>query len=249
MNKYIDAQGVAKNINEALEVAISNALAKLKVTREEVTYELLEKGKTGFLGFGDIWAKVRVYYDVNAEQRAEEFLNGLFKLMKVNPVVEMKQEEEHNLSITLKGEEMGLLIGKRGETLDALQYITGLAVNKGEERYTRISIDTENYREKRKEALERLAKRIADKVVKLRKNMSLEPMLPHERRIIHACLQDYPGVTTFSTGKDPNRKVVITLKNGDLKRAASQRQGFRQGSNTKSKRSEKNDASEETKNK
>lgn len=227
MSNYIDAEGVAKNINEALEVAIGNALSNLNVPREEVTYELLEKGKAGFLGLGGVWAKVRVYYEVGKKQKAEVFLSGLFKLMNVNADIESKEEEDGRISITLKGEEMGLLIGRRGETLDALQYITGLAVNKNEEAFTRISIDTENYREKREEALEKLAKKVAEKVVKNRRSMTLEPMAPHERRIIHACLQDYEGVTTYSTGQDPNRRVVIALKNGDGQQKSSQRQNGR----------------------
>lgn len=245
MSKYIDAEGVAKNINEALEVAIDNALANLNVTREEVTYELLEKGKAGIFGIGGVWAKVRVYYEADAGRKVEEFLNGLFKLMKINAVPGVKEEEDGKVGITLKGEDMGLLIGRRGETLDALQYITGLAANKGEEKFIRVSIDTENYREKRKESLEKLARRVADKVIKTRRNMTLDPMSPHERRIIHACLQDYPGITTYSTGQDPNRRVVISLQNGEGQKPAPQRKRCRQGSNANNKISEKNDTSDE----
>lgn len=226
MKSYIDAEGVAKNINEALEAAITNALSGVNVPREEVTYELLERGKSGFLGFGGVWAKVRVYYEEGTSQKAEAFLNGLFKLMKIDATPESKEDEDGKINITLKGGEMGLLIGRRGETLDALQYITGLAVNKNEDKFTRISIDTENYREKRENALEKLARKMADKVVKNRRNMTLEPMAPHERRIIHACLQDYEGVTTFSTGQDPNRRVVVALAGGD-KQPKAPRPGYK----------------------
>ena len=222
MNNFIDAEGVARNINEALEAAIGNALANINVAREEVTYELLEKGKSGFLGFGGVWAKVRVYYEVGAKQKAESFLKGLFNLMNISADTESKEEEDGKISITLKGGDMGLLIGRRGETLDALQYITGLAINKNEEKFVRVAIDTENYREKREDALEKLAKKVAEKVVKNRRNMTLEPMAPHERRIIHACLQDYPGVTTYSTGQDPSRRIVIALQNGDSQQRSSQ---------------------------
>ncbi len=223
MKKYIDAEGVARNINEALEVAIQNALGMINCEREDVTYELLERGKSGFLGLGGVWAKVRVYYEELVYRKAEDFLNGIFEIMEINARAEAKQPTEDSVEVKLEGEDMGLLIGKRGETLDALQYITGLAVNRETDKYVRVVVDYENYREKRKQALERLAKKIADKVIKNKRNMTLEPMAPHERRIIHASLQEYSGITTYSTGQDPNRRIVIAYKSADGKQARPNR--------------------------
>ncbi len=215
MQKMIEVEGTAKNVNEAIENAVSKALAELSLPREEVTYELLDRGKTGFLGLGGVWVKIRVYYEVGIQRKTEDFLNGLFELMKVKADVKASEGEDGRVDITLSGPDMGLIIGRRGETLDALQYITSLAANKGNDKFVRVTIDSENYREKREESLENLANRIADKVLKNQRSMTLEPMTPHERRIIHSCLQNKEGVTTFSTGQDPNRKVVIAPSNGE----------------------------------
>ena len=205
----IEVEGTAKNVNEAIEVAVSKALTELSLPREEITYELLERGKTGFLGLGGVWVKLRIFYEVGMTRKTEEFLNGLFELMNVKADVVAAEGEDGRVDVKLSGPDMGLLIGRRGETLDALQYITSLAANKGNEKFVRVTIDSENYREKREESLENLANRIADKVIKNQRSMTLEPMSPQERRIIHSCLQSKEGVTTFSTGQDPNRKVVI----------------------------------------
>ncbi|MBR4941550.1 MAG: protein jag [Clostridia bacterium] len=215
MQNFIEVEGTAKNVNEAIENAVSKALVQLSLPREEVTYELLDRGKTGFLGLGGVWVKLRVNYEVGMTRKTEDFLNGLFELMKVKADVHASEGEDGRVDVTLSGPDMGLLIGRRGETLDALQYITGLAANKGNDKFVRVTIDSENYREKREESLENLANRIADKVIKNQRSMTLEPMSPHERRIIHSCLQAKEGVTTFSTGQDPNRKVVIAPANGD----------------------------------
>lgn len=145
------------------------------------------------------------------EKSAYEFLQGVFKAMEMN--VEIKAEfSDDTLSVDLNGDDMGVLIGKRGQTLDSLQYLTSLVVNKGKASYTRVKLDTENYRNRRKETLENLARNIAFKVKKTKRPVFLEPMNPYERRIIHSALQNDPYVTTHSEGEEPYRKVVVTLK-------------------------------------
>ncbi len=159
-----------------------------------------------------------------AKARAEAFLKEMFQAMGMS--VEMKMEfEEDTLSVDLTGEDMGLLIGKRGQTLDSLQYLTSLVVNKGKNSYVRVKLDTEDYRNRRKATLENLAKNIAIKVKKTRRPVFLEPMNPYERRIIHSALQNDPYVTTHSEGEEPNRKVVVTPKRRDMRPAG--REGYR----------------------
>ncbi len=209
MNHTLEVEGTAKNINEAIETAVAKAIDQLNLPREEVTYELLDRGKTGFLGLGGVWVKLRVFYEVGIGRKTEEFLTGLFDLMKVKADVKVSEGADGRIEVKLSGPDMGLLIGRRGETLDALQYLTSLAANKGSDEFVRVTIDSENYREKREESLENLASRMADKVLRTSRSVTLEPMAPHERRIIHAYLQNRDGVTTFSTGQDPNRRVVI----------------------------------------
>ena len=147
-----------------------------------------------------------------AAGKAQEFLQDLTKLMGVNVSVAVKTDEEGNVRVNMEGDTLGILIGRRGETLDALQYLTSLQVNKGQEGYTRVTLDTEGYRAKREEALVRLANRMANRAQKTGRRVSLEPMNPYERRILHSALQDHPAVTTHSEGEEPNRHVVITLK-------------------------------------
>ncbi|MDO5327833.1 MAG: RNA-binding cell elongation regulator Jag/EloR [Clostridia bacterium] len=147
-----------------------------------------------------------------AAGRAQEFLQELTKLMGVNVSVAVATDEEGNVRVNMEGDTLGILIGRRGETLDALQYLTSLQVNKGQNAYTRVTLDTEGYRAKREEALVRLANRMANRAQKTGRKVSLEPMNPYERRILHSALQDHPAVTTHSEGEEPNRHVVITLK-------------------------------------
>ena len=144
--------------------------------------------------------------------RAQEFLQELTQLMGVNVSVAVATDEEGNVRVNMDGDTLGILIGRRGETLDALQYLTSLQVNKGQNNYTRVTLDTEGYRAKREEALVRLANRMANRAQKTGRKVSLEPMNPYERRILHSALQDHPAVTTHSEGEEPNRHVVITLK-------------------------------------
>ena len=147
------------------------------------------------------------------EAAAREFLTGVFEAMNLEVVMTMKyDQEEGSLDIDFEGSEMGLLIGKRGQTLDSLQYLTSLVVNKGQNEYIRIKLDTENYRKRRKDTLENLAKNIAFKVRKTRRPVSLEPMNPYERRIIHSALQNNKAVITTSEGEEPYRHVVVMLK-------------------------------------
>lgn len=196
----------AKTKEEALELA----LAELGATIDEVEYEVVEEGSKGFLGIGSKDAVVKVTYSDTSEKRAEKFLDGLFEILGEEVKVDVSKKD-NDLAIELSGPDMGIVIGKRGETLDALQHLTSLVVNRGDLDFVKVSVDTENYREKRVKTLENLAKRLAAKVVKSGRKTSLEPMSAYERRIIHATLQDHSGVTTYSIGQGTRRKVVIDL--------------------------------------
>ena len=143
------------------------------------------------------------------EAQVETFLKGLLAHMGSDAVPHAFRKDDDTVGVELTGENLGILIGHRGETLDAIQHLTNYAVNRGESKRTRVSIDAENYRAKREESLQRLAKKVAGKVVKYNRNMTLEPMNAYERHVIHATLQDVPNVTTFSTGVEPNRRVVV----------------------------------------
>ena len=274
MLKYIEVTG--KNEDEA----IAKCLAQLGLDRDDVSLEILERGKTGFLGIGSVPAKVKLTYEVPdepvpapppAEERKPEppkpapaprperapvqkaqpkpepkpqpkaerrpqprpeakpqprpepvpapadddvaaaivkFQTGLFRHMGVaaTPVV---TKEGDAWQVVLEGEDLGALIGHRGETLDAIQQLTGYAVNRGRSHRARIHVDAEGYRARREESLNRLARKTAGKVVKYRRNITLEAMNAYERHVIHTALQDYPGVTTFSTGTEPNRRTVV----------------------------------------
>ncbi len=145
------------------------------------------------------------------EGKVQTFLQEVTRLMDVAVSVEVHSDEEGNIRATMAGDTLGILIGRRGETLDALQYLTGLHLNRGLENYTRVTLDSEGYRAKREDALIRLANRMASRAVKTGRRVSLEPMNPYERRILHSALQNHPGITTHSEGEEPNRHVVITL--------------------------------------
>ena len=198
----------AKTVDEAL----TEALIKLETTSDQVEYEVIEKESNGFLGMFSKPAKIRVCKKESVQEIVTNFLNKLFSCMgiEVELVIEYK-EEEGEMDIELKGEDMGILIGKRGQTLDSIQYLTSLVANKDLEDYVKIKMDTENYRQRRKETIENLAKNIAGKVKKTRKPMHLEPMNPYERRIIHAVLQNDKYIETYSEGEEPFRKVVVTV--------------------------------------
>lgn len=199
----------AKTVGDAVTAACQHFL----VTSDKLEYEILEEGSTGFLGFNAKPAVIQARVRVTVEDKALQFLNDVFAAMKMDVVMDIAYDEvEKHLDIDLKGDEMGILIGKRGQTLDSLQYLVSLIVNKGTEGYLRVKLDTENYRERRKETLETLAKNIAYKVKRTRRPVSLEPMNPYERRIIHAAVQNDKYVTTRSEGEEPFRHVVIALK-------------------------------------
>ena len=150
---------------------------------------------------------------VAPEAKAEEFLRNVTKLMGVDVTIDSKRDDEGNVRVDMHGDTLGILIGRRGETLDALQYLTSLQVNKGQNNYTRVTLDTEGYRAKREEALVRLANRMANRCQKTGRKVSLEPMNPYERRILHSALQNHPAVTTHSEGEEPNRRVIIEPSN------------------------------------
>ncbi|MBE5915773.1 MAG: protein jag [Pseudobutyrivibrio ruminis] len=200
---------------KSVDDALTNATVALGVTSDQIKYEVIEEGSTGFLGLGskDAVIKVVISSDEDPKEVAKEFLNNVFEAMQLEVNISIDfDEEEKTLSIDLAGPEMGVLIGKRGQTLDSLQYLTNLAVNRSSENYTRVKIDTEDYRRRRKETLENLAKNMASKVKRTKKAVTLEAMNPYERRIIHSALQNDNNVTTHSEGEEPYRYVVITLK-------------------------------------
>ncbi len=202
----------AKTVNEA----ITEACRKLGVTSDKLEYQVIEEGSSGFLGIGSKPAIIKAsakIEEVSAEDTAKNFLKDVFAAMNMQVVIDVKyNEEEKSMDIELSGDEMGVLIGKRGQTLDSLQYLVSLVVNKEMEEYIRVKIDTENYRQRRKETLENLAKNIAYKVKKTRRPVSLEPMNPYERRIIHSTLQNDKYISTHSEGDEPYRRVVVTYK-------------------------------------
>ena len=207
MNTLKKSEATGKNINEAK----AKAAELLGVNEEQIEFEVLENATSGFLGMGAKPCKIAAWVSNDAGAKVEEFLNRIIPLIGANATI-TATETDDALNVTMEGEKMGLLIGRRGETLDALQYLTSIVVNKGRDEYMRVTLDTENYREKRKEVLEKLANKIADKVVRNRRNMTLEPMNPFERRIIHAALQNHEYVTTSSIGEEPERRVVVSLK-------------------------------------
>lgn len=275
MEEYIRVS--AKTVDDA----ITEALIQLETTSDNIEYEVLETGSSGFFGIGskpavirarrkksedELFAELKLQEEKKAEvrrqeakkpehkrpevkkseprrqevkreekkeepkkaearkaepkvpineeeaiARAKKFLDDVFKSMDMNVQINAVFEDD-NMIVDLSGDDMGILIGKRGQTLDSLQYLTSLVVNKGKSAYVRVKVDTENYRNRRKETLENLARNIAGKVKRTRKPVFLEPMNPYERRIIHSALQNDPYVSTHSEGEEPYRKVVITLK-------------------------------------
>ena len=208
MDDYIEVS--AKTVDDA----ITEALLKLETTSDKIEYEVIEKGSSGFLGLlGAKPAVIRVRKKFNLVDTVEQFLQDLFGAMDMVVKSDIDYNEgDRTMNITFSGDEMGILIGKRGQTLDSLQYIISLVVNKESDSYIRVKVDTENYRERRKETLESLAKNIAYKVKRTRRSVALEPMNPYERRIIHSALQNDRYVETHSEGEEPYRKVVVTLK-------------------------------------
>lgn len=205
--EYIEIS--AKTVNDA----ITDACQKFVVTSDKLDYIVVDEGSTGFLGIGSKPAIIKARIKGTVADKANDFLKEVFGAMNMIVVVDTKYDEINNsLTIDLSGDEMGVLIGKRGQTLDSLQYLVSLVVNKDSEEYVRVKVDTEDYRKRRKETLENLAKNIAYKVKRTKRPVSLEPMNPYERRIIHSALQNDKYVTTHSEGEEPFRRVVVTLK-------------------------------------
>lgn len=271
MRQFIDVTGKTE------EEAINRALEQLKLDRDDVSVEILERAKAGFLGLGSCPAKVRVSYGEDEEpaapaqpkaekvredkpkaekprtekkpaekpQRREEpvkkesapkteeaqtvkapedlgeevnderaqeirkFLSGLLQQMEVQAEVKVYLPEKGRYKVFLEGQGLGAIIGRRGETLDAIQQLTSYAVNRSGSGRVRVQLDAENYREKREQSLQHLARKVAAKVTKYRRSVTLEPMNAYERHVIHTALQDVPNVTTYSTGTEPNRRVIV----------------------------------------
>ncbi len=203
---------------KSVDDAITMACQQYTVTSDRLDYEVIEEGSSGFLGIGSKPALIKA--KVKEEKKvisicdvAKNFLKEVFDAMDMAVVIEAKyNDEEKTMDIDLSGDEMGVLIGKRGQTLDSLQYLVSLVVNRDKADYIRVKVDTEDYRERRKETLENLAKNIAYKVKRTKRSVSLEPMNPYERRIIHSALQEDKYVTTHSEGEEPFRRVIVSLK-------------------------------------
>ena len=224
------------------ELAIAEALKELGLDRDDVSVEILERAKSGFLGIGASPAVVRVSYECPDEVPAEpvkaveepvsepaaevvdenpdyakirKFLTGLLECMGVKAEMEFSPRANGGINVNLTGSAMGAIIGRRGETLDAIQHLTNYVVNKGSDKHLHISVDAECYRSKREESLTRLAEKMAEKAIKYKRSMALEPMNSYERHVIHTALQNYEGVTTASTGAEPNRRVVVSYVRGE----------------------------------
>lgn len=260
MEKYLEMTGRTEDL------AIEAALQKLGLDRDDVSVEILERPKSGFLGIGGSPAKVKITYQAPDEppsapaalvkptpeapaafvkaapvkeavpakpapspvkpttpvgeddDRATaitEFLTGLMAHMGVDATPQVALGEENTYEVELVGQSLGALIGRRGETLDAIQQLTNYSVNRGHAKRVRVHVDAEHYRAKREESLVRLAEKVAGKVVKYRRNVTLEPMNAYERHVIHTALQEHPDVTTYSTGTEPNRRTVVAYSQGE----------------------------------
>ena len=221
--------------------AIAAALEEIGLERDDVSVEIIERAKPGFLGIGSTPARVRISWESEGEEpdapapvqevsepapetpaaaavveeneeaaRVRSFLTGLLEHMGLEAEISISEREGGGLLVDLQGPGMGAVIGRRGETLDAIQHLTNYAVNHGSEKHLRISVDAENYRAKREESLTKLAEKMAEKAIKYKRSMALEPMNSYERHVIHTALQNYEGVTTASTGTEPNRRVVVS---------------------------------------
>ena len=220
--------------------AIAAALRELGLDRDDVSVEIIERAKSGFLGIGASPAVVRVSYEAPDEVPAKAeapaapvsaspaapaaspvdepadyaavraFLSGLLDRMGVKAELDIGPRDNGGINVNISGSGMGAIIGRRGETLDAIQHLTNYVVNRGSDTHLHISVDAENYRSKREESLTKLAEKMAEKAIKYKRSMALEPMNSYERHVIHTALQNYEGVTTSSTGVEPNRRVVVS---------------------------------------
>ena len=215
MEKEVIATG------RTIEGAVAAGAEMLGVPVSNVEYEILEQPKKGFLGFGEVDAKVKVFCVARADLTALNFVNTLIDNLGLDATAELCADNISNgdRMINITGESAGILIGHHGETLEALQYLCNLAANRkcdadGLE-HIKMTVDIENYRSRREQTLRRLARGVAQKVLKYKKNITLEPMSPYERRIIHSEIQNFKGVSTNSIGTDNNRRVVVTFEGGN----------------------------------
>jgi len=206
MQKSIEVQGRTE------DEAIETALEQLNMSRDDVSVEIVEQARSGFLGLKNTPAVIKVVYE-SQDERSEQvnsFLTGLFERMDVEVSLDIKESED-SINVILTGKEPGALIGRRGETLDAIQHLTNYVINRSVSGRVRINLDAENYRQRRNEALEALASKTAGKVIKYRRNLTLDPMNAYERHVIHSALQEHEQVSTFSVGTEPNRRVVVAF--------------------------------------
>lgn len=250
MTKYLEATGRTE------QAAIDAALAQLGLDRDEVSVEILDRAKTGFLGIGSTPARVRVSYegpddepetepqvivadeapekvvyeapkevkapakgvlepeptqpvDDEASQAITAFIEGLLQHMELDCTVTVELSQRGAYEVRLEGDDLGRIIGRRGDTLDAIQQLTGYAVNRGRRERIRVHLDAEGYRARREEALASMARRQAEKAIRYQKSVTLEPMNAYERHVVHTALQDYPHISTHSVGAEPNRRTVI----------------------------------------
>lgn len=203
----------AKTVEEAVELGIE----ELGIKRENAEIEILSEPSNGLFGFiGTRSAKVKISMKKLPADYARDFIHELIEKMGLSNVnVEIEKQNENTIFVDIVGDNLGILIGKRGQTLNSMQYLANLVVNRQFNEFNRVMIDIENYRDRREKTLKQLAENLARKVVKGRRNIVLEPMIPQERRIIHTALQNNPSVSTYSQGDEPFRKVVITLKRAE----------------------------------
>jgi len=220
MLKSIEVQGRTE------DEAIESALEQLGMSRDDVSVEIIEQARSGFLGLKNTPAIVKVIYEAKEErtEQVNSFLTGLFERMDIEVGLDIK-EENGAISVILTGKDPGTLIGRRGETLDAIQHLTNYVINRSVSGRVRINLDAENYRQRRNEALEGLATRTAGKVMKYRRNMTLDPMNAYERHVIHTALQEHENVSTFSVGSEPNRRVVIAFGDSVENKESSNKSG------------------------
>lgn len=195
---------------KTVDLAVEAACAELGVSRDAVDIEILEEGKKGILGIGAVDAKVSVTIKSTPALKALEFIENIVNNMSLNAKVEIAEEDEEGATITINGDNLGILIGRRGDVLDSLQYLATLAANIQKKDFYRVTVDVQGYREKRAETLRGVAKRMSEKVLKYKRSFALEPMSSYERRIIHSACQEIEGVTTRSIGEGADRKIVIS---------------------------------------
>jgi len=196
---------------KTVALALKRGAEELDIDEAKAEYEVLEEPKKGFFGVGASDAKLRVFYQPSPAEIAADFVRDLLMNMQFEANVSIESADEEGAAIAVSGEGLGLLIGRHGDVLDAVQHLAGLAANHGRSGYYRITVDIENYRAKRAETLRQLARRMAEKTLKYRRNNTLEPMNAYERRIIHTEVQSIEGVTTYSIGSDADRRIVIAL--------------------------------------